>query len=269
MINYKINFVLIIFFLSNYSNAQNSPLLNLSVGMSVPAQELGGELTSTDKSGFSFINKDFVKNNYANTSGISLCGALKIPFGKKGLFAGRITGSYTFFNVFRRSFLGVTRINNTEVTVSYDTKFTSASMGFGLEFDPVSGSKIRPFLYADFKINLFSMSLIKNDNLTSLFNDSFRLGFLPGVGISYVIDKEYSLVLGGSYNFGNVFLKSSSQSYNDRVVFEREGIPMNDKEGLFYTNLSDPDSLPILESGKSKNINWWDINLGINIVLGK
>ena len=101
------------------------------------------------------------------------------------------------------------------------------------------------------------------------FNDSFRLGLLPGAGITFKFNKEYSFVLGGSYHFGNLFLKSGSSSFDDRIVFEREGIPINDMEGLFYTNLSDPDSFPQQITGRSKSINWWNISLGINIVLGK
>jgi len=267
--NYRIIPVLLLLIVSNFSYGQNSPSLTLSIGLSLPAQDLGGELTNTGDSGISFISRDFIKNNYATSGGVSLSGTLLIPFEKNGLIIGRLSGSYTFFNVFRKTFFGVTKENNIETAVSFDNRFSATAMGIGIEINPFPESRIRPFVYTDFTVNLFSMSLIRNEILSSLFNDSFRLGLLPGAGITFKFNKEYSFVLGGSYHFGNLFLKSGSSSFDDRIVFEREGIPINDMEGLFYTNLSDPDSFPQQITGRSKSINWWNISLGINIVLGK
>lgn len=269
MKNYRIIPVLLLLIISNYSYGQNSPSLTLSAGISVPAQDLGGELINTGDSGISFISSEFIKNNYANSTGASLSGSLLIPFGKKGLIIGRLSGSYTFFNLFRKKFFGITKENNLITAVSFDNRFSATAIAIGIEINPFPESKIRPFVYSDFTVNLYSMSLIRNENLSVLFNDSFRLGLLPGAGIIFQFDKEYSFALGGSYHFGNLLLKGGSGSFEDRIVFEREGIPINDMEGLFYTNLSDPDSYPQQISGISKNINWWNISLGINIVLGK
>lgn len=270
MINYRIIPVLIVMFLiSEYSYAQNSPLLNLSIGIALPVQDLDGELVSTGDSGVSLISRDFIKNNYANSSGVTFAGTLKIPIGKQGYFRGRLSGSYTSFNLFRKSFFGTTIQNNVLVPVSFDSRFTVTGMGIGFEINPFPESRIRPFIFSDITLNLLSMSLIRNNNLTSLFNDTFRMGVMPGAGISIQIDKEYSFVFGGSYHFGNLFFKSVSSSFVDRIVFEREGIPINDKEGLFYSNLSDPDSYPRQVSGKSKSTDWWNLVIGINIKLGK
>ena len=107
--------VLLLLIVSNFSYGQNSPSLTLSIGLSLPAQDLGGELTNTGDSGISFISRDFIKNNYANSAGVSLSGTLLIPFGKKSLIIGRLSGSYTFFNVFRKTFFGVTKENNIDV----------------------------------------------------------------------------------------------------------------------------------------------------------
>ena len=77
-----------------------------------------------------------------------------------------------------------------------------------------------------------------NESSYALFNDSFRMGVTTSAGLSYKIDKEYSITIGGSYILGNLILKAAVIVTNDRAEFGLEGISLNDHEGYFYSNLS-------------------------------
>ncbi|HQY21879.1 MAG TPA: hypothetical protein PLX80_13645, partial [Ignavibacteria bacterium] len=63
--------------------------------------------------------------------------------------------------------------------------------------------------------------------------------------------------------------KSVHGDFNDRLESNVENLSINDEEGSFYTNLSDPDNGFQLVNGKKKNIDLWSINVGIVIFLGK
>lgn len=254
---------------TNPGYSQVSPSLQFSLGLAFPGEEFGGDLVSTNDSGISYINSDFVRNNYAVSTGATFTGTLKFPFGQQGTVSALFIGSYTYFNAFRSSILATTIENNLAQPVTYDNRFSTTTFGFGVETSPFINSKFSPFINANLTLNILSLSLQKNDFTTSLFNDAFRMGLLTNAGISVKLSSEYSLVIGGSYHLCNLLLKSQYGNFEDRVDFERENLPINDEEGTFYSNLSDANSIPVLVNGTTKNVNWWNINLGLNIMLGK
>lgn len=262
-------FLFFLLIISEFTYAQIQPSLEFTTGIAFPAGELGGELVSTNDSGISFISSDFLKNNYANSPGVTLTGLLIIPVSKSGTFSAIISGSYTYLNIFRSRILGTTILNNLVVPVTFDSRFSVSSAGFGIGFNPLPLSRFNPFINSSFNFSIISLTLNMNESSYALFNDSFRMGVTTSAGLSYKIDKEYSITIGGSYILGNLILKSSSDSYNDRAEFGLEGISLNDHEGYFYSNLSNPGKTAEQVKGVSKNIDWWTINIGLNIVLGK
>lgn len=251
------------------SYSQVSPSLQFSAGLAFPGNEFGGDLVTTNDSGISIINPDFVTNNYAVSTGATVTGMLKFPLGQQGIFSALFLGSYSYFNAFRRSILAVTFENSITQPVTYDNRFSTTTFGFGMESSPFIKSKFSPFINANLTFNILSLSLQKNDFTTSLFNDAFRMGVLTNAGVSIKLNSEYSIVIGGSYHISNLFFKSNSGSFEDRVDFERENLPINDEDGTFYSNLSDVNSIPVLVDGKTKSVDWWNINFGLNIMLGK
>jgi hypothetical protein len=74
--------------------------------------------------------------------------------------------------------------------------------------------------------------------------------------------------LHGSYHLSNLFFKSHKNDLLNSLGFNTEQLPINDQEGSFYSNLSNPSSLPTVVNGAKKNVSWWNVNLGINILLG-
>lgn len=248
--------------------SQVRPSLSINGGISIPSGEMSGELVMISDSGLTFINSDFIKNNYAVSTGVTISGSLKVPIDKKGFIKGVFNGAYSYFNAFTSSVLGSTTENGLIVPVRYDNRFSTTSFGLGVELTPAVRSKIKPFVNSEFTFNILSLSLLKNDMATAVFDDAFRMGINTGAGVSVLLGNEYSLEIGGNYHMSNIFLKSESESYNERVGFGRESIPINDEEGSFYSNLSDPESVPVLVNGIRKNANWWNISLGINILLG-
>jgi len=264
-----LSLLLIYLLFPSFSFSQKNPSLKFTVGLAFPSGELDGNLVSTNDSGISFIDPNFIKENYGASAGATLTGMLKFPLEKSGILNGNFVGSYSYFNAFRRSFLGTTIDNNFVVPVTYDSRFTTSTFGFGIEITPVPDSKFSPFINADLTLNILSLSITRNDFNYAFFNDAFRMGLLTNAGVSIKINNEYSLVIGGSYHISNLLLKSSSDEFNDRAEFNRENIPINDKEGMFYTNLSNPNFFSGQVTGKTKNVNWWNFNIGLNIVLGK
>ncbi|HMS65589.1 MAG TPA: hypothetical protein PKD83_10090 [Ignavibacteria bacterium] len=265
----KYFFATIFILLTVDTYGQVIPSLEFSTGISFPSGETGGDLISTNDSGVSGISQNFIKDNYGNSSGVTIAGSLKIPFVSDETFSGLITGGYSYFNAFRKIFKGVGVINNTEVPVSIDSRFSVSTFGLGLEIKPFPGSRFRPFLNSSFTINMISLSLEQNGIYYAFFSDSFRSGVLANGGVSYRLNNEYSITLGGNYTLANLLFKSSSDDFNDRAQFGRENIPINDDEGVFYSNLNDPDEIAVPVNGVKKNLNWWSINIGLNIILGK
>ena len=262
-------FIAVLIFYSQVSYAQIIPTLEFTTGLVFPAGQTGGELVYTNDSGISNISNNFIKDNYANSAGITIFGSLKIPFASNEIVSGLISGGYTYFNIFRTGFNGVGVINNTQVAEFYDSRFSVSTFGFGIEVNPASKSKFSPFINSSFTINMLSLSVERNNFNYAFFNDAFRLGVMSNAGISVKINNEYKFTISGNYTLANLLLKSSSSDFEDRVQFGRENIPINDGEGEFYSNLSNPDSIAEPVNGSKKNVNWWGINLGLNIVLGK
>lgn len=258
-----------IFFNSNQLFSQARPSLQINVGLTIPGSEFGGDLVTEKDSGIVYINTDFVKNNYGTSTGVIIGGTIKFPLQDKGILSLLIGGSYSYFNTFRRTVLGTTIENNITVPVRFDNRFSSTTAALGLEATPFQNSKITPFINTNLTMNILSLALQRNDIVTSLFNDAFRLGLLTNAGMYMKISKEYSIVLSAGYHLSNLLLKSQSGSYDSRIDFDRGSLPINDEEGEFYTNLSEPDSAPVFVEGKTKNISSWNINLGIVIMLGK
>lgn len=250
-------------------NSQTKPSLKFTVGFAFPSGSLNGDLVSTNDSGISFIDQNFLKENYAVSAGATLTGMLRFPLDKKGILSGNFLGSYSYFNAFRRSFIGTTRENNFTIPVSYDSRFTTSTFGVGIEISPSPLSKFSPFVNADFTLNILSLNVTKNDFNYAVFSDAFRMGLLTNAGVSIRINDEYSLLVTGGYHFANLLLKSNSNNFSDRAEFNRENIPINDKEGMFYSSLSNPGLFAQEVTGKTKNAYWWNLNIGLNIVLGK
>jgi hypothetical protein len=94
------------------------------------------------------------------------------------------------------------------------------------------------------------------------------MGLLSNAGVQINLNQEYSLIVSGSYHMSNMLLKSHSEGLNERIEFKRSSLPINDDEGTFYTNLSNPNFFPSSVRGSTKKINWWSFNIGLNIMLG-
>ena len=268
IIRILITSVLLIFTIQ-ISYAQISPSLNIISGFSIPAAELTGDLITSNDSGYSFINPAFVRDNYANSTGVLISGNLKIPIEKSGIVNLLFSGSYSFFNVFRRTALGTTIRNNIVIPASYSSRFSVSTFGLGMEIMPLPNAKFSPFINSNFTFNILSLSLAENEFINAIFSDAFRMGVLSSAGMYIKLNHEYSLVLGCSYHLSNLLLRSNEGSLNESVVFGRDNNSINDEEGVFYTNLSSTETFPQQVNGKRKNANWWNINIGINIVLGK
>lgn len=246
-----------------------NPSLQISIGLAAPSGDLGGNFITTNDSGVSFIDTNFIKNHYGMSPGVTISGILKFPLDNKGIINGIFMGSYSYFNAFKQSILGTTIENNIVVPANFDKRFSTTTFGFGIELSPFPESKVSPFINTNLTLNILSLSIAKNNFTGASFNDAFRLGVLSSTGIQINLNHEYSLLISGSYHLGNLVFKSQSESLSDRLEFNRGNLPINDEEGSFYSNLSNPNLFPTLVKGKTKNINWWSINLGLSIKLGK
>ena len=251
------------------SSGQSSPSLQFTGGLAFPGSEFAGELVTMNESGDINISSDFIKSNYAVSTGASVTGTIRFPLGKKGLLSTLLTGSYSYFNAFRSSSIGTTIENNISVPVSYDNRFSTTTFAIGLQASPLSESKISPYADANLSLNILSLSLTQNDITSVIFSDAVRMGIITNAGLVFKLNNEYGIILNGSYNLSNLFFKSSSDSYSDRILFNSESNPINDKEGSYYSNLSNPEEPPVQVIGSGKDVNWWSINIGLNIVLGK
>lgn len=261
--------LIISFFLQNNLYSQKIPSLQISIGLTSPGGDLGGEFVTVSDSGIYNISEEFVKNNYGISTGITIAGNIVFPFDQKNLLNFIFSGEYTSMNSFKRSVFGITKVNGVTVPVTYDNAFSGSMFGLGLSTNPAVGKKLSVYLNSIFTMNFLSLSFTENDIFQTYFSDSFRMGVKSGAGINYRISSEYSLLLGGSYHFTNLFFKSVHGDFNDRLVSNVENLSINDDEGSYYTNLSDPENGFQLVNGKKKNIDLWSINLGIVIFLGK
>lgn len=266
-----IKILLLLFFLclNTESSGQSNPSLQFTGGLAFPGSEFAGDLVTINDSGNINISSDFVKSNYAVSTGASITGTLRFPIGRTGLLSTLLTGSYSYFNAFRSSSIGTTIENNISVPVSFDNRFSTTTFAIGIQASPLSGSKISPYADANLSLNILSLSLSQNDITNVIFSDAVRMGIVTNAGLVFKLNNEYGIVLSGSYSISNLFFKNSSDRYSDRIQFYSESIPINDEEGSYYSNLSDPEEPPVKVIGSGKNVNWWSINIGLNIVLGK
>jgi len=269
----KKNILLLAFVLiaaySDISYSQSRPSLQMNIGLAYPGENFSGDLISTNDLGISFISSDFIKNNYATSTGVTLTGTLRFPLAASGIVSATLLGAYTSFNSFTKSSFGTTIENNIVVPVSFENKFSVSTFGLGAEVSPLIGSRIRPFVNANFTFSILSLTLVRNQFSGIIFNDAFRMGLLTDAGINFKLSDEYSVSLSGSYHLSNLFLKKSKAGFEDRIEFNRESVPINDGEGSYYTNLTNPNSSSSLVTGRNKNVNWWSLSLGLNIMLGK
>ena len=73
------------------------------------------------------------------------------------------------------------------------------------------------------------------------------------------------VVLGIKYDMANLLLKDDARGFNERAIFGKEGIPINDKGGPYWSNLPYfAGEYPGEFEGKSKRINFGTIYLAIN-----
>lgn len=249
--------------------SQKTPSLELNFGFSFPGKDLAGDFVSVSDSGFYSISPEFVRDNYGTSTGVNASGSITFPLDDKRLLNFIFTGEYNYFNAFRKSILGVGKENNVTVPVTYDNSFSSTTVGLGIGTNPGVFKNVSAYLNSAVTMNFLSMSYTKNDIFRTYFSDSFRMGIKTGAGLSYQINQEYSFILGASYNISNLLFKSVHSGYSDRLESNRDNLPVNDAAGSFYTNLSDPSAGFSVADGKKKNIDWWSINAGISILLGK
>lgn len=261
---------IVIFAAAGQLHSQARPSLQMNVGFTFPGKSFGGDFVATNDSGISNISPDFVKSNYGTETGIQIIGELRFPFDKNDRFKLLMSGAYSYFNIFRRSFFGTTIENGATIPVTFDNRFSVSTFGLGVEFSPAKFSKkVTPYVNSSFTFNFLSLSLIKNSYSGALFNDAFRIGLMSNGGIIYKLGGEYSVSFNAGYHTSNLFLKSHKESYNDRLIFDQDRLPINDQEGRFYSNLSDPENPPQIVEGNTKNVGWWTFGIGINILLGK
>jgi hypothetical protein len=273
----KIIFLLAALLIAAESYSQKNPSINISVGISNPSGNMSGDLVYVNDEGYMYIDSNFIKTNYSASTGTTVTGSLKFPIDKRGVVNGLLLGSYTNFTAFTSSNFGTREIITTagpiRVPVTYDHRFTTSTFAFGLDFTPLPEAKFSPFINPNLSLNIISLSISRQDNQLireSNFNDAFRIGALINGGFQYRINNEYSFILSTAYHFANLLLKSNSSGFGERLDLNySSGLSINDAEGEFWSNLPSPNEQPKLYKGETKNINWWNLMIGLNIKLGK
>jgi hypothetical protein len=271
-----LTFLVLISTTSIYSQF-DKPSFQVGIGISQPFDELkGGNLYYYGTYGnfpITLIDSSFFRDHYGAKTGINIFGSAKINFDKYDITRGIITLSYNTFNVFESDESGtvpfMTQSGALLQTVTYDYSFSNFTIGIGLEVAPLSFTNVvSPFFNTTFNFNFLSAHLTRTesvyDSIKAYFGPELRLGIGFNAGIEARVSKQIGVVLGVKYDMANLLLKSDGRGFNERAIFGKEGIPLNDKGGPYWSNLPYfAGDYPGEFTGKQKKINFGTIYLAV------
>ncbi len=222
-------------------------------------------------------DSNFIKNNYGAKTGITFSGSAKINFDKFNTFRGVASLSFASFNTFESDKSGNTPLllynqGYTYQPVTYSYNFTAVGFGLGLEVAPTSFTNVfTPYFGGSFNFNVLSASFTRaygRDSSKASFGGEFRLGASLYGGLEIKVAKGIDIVAGAKYDFANLLLRTTRSSISDALEFGKTNLSLNDDEGIYYSNLSDPIAG---SSGyktfrtNSKAINYMSFFIGVNI----
>ncbi len=270
--------VLLLIATSSVYSQFNKPSFQLGFGISQPFDELkGGNLYYYGTYGgfpITLIDSSFLRDHYGAKTGINIFGSAKINFDNYNITRGVITLSYNNFNTFETGESGtvpfMTQSGALLQSVEYSYSFSNFTIGLGLEVAPLSFTNVvSPFFNTTFNFNFLSASLVRTesvyDSIKAEFGPSFRMGISFNAGIEARVSKQIGVVVGIKYEMANLLLKDDARGFNERAIFGKEGIPINDKGGPYWSNLPYfAGEYPGEFTGKSKRINFGTIYLAIN-----
>lgn len=266
----------------------DKPILQFGIGIGEPLADMKGtyyRYVTLGTAGFQFITPDttLFTNNYGAKTGISFFGAGKINFDKYSIVRGVFGIGFNTFNSFESQKNGnigikVRNINNVIDTVpiaaNFNYSFNNFNITAGLEIAPLAFTNmISPYFGARFAFNTFNakLSYTSGSSDTTKFSaNDVRLGVTFDAGIEIKFNKVFGIVLGATYNLGNLLLKNTNTSVADYQDYGKSNSSINDGEGIFYSGLYDPVRPPEYYSAhvsKKKDINWATFYLGLNLYL--
>jgi hypothetical protein len=285
----KLIFLFFLLFSSNFLLAQfDKPVFQLGFGIVEPHNEFkGGDYyrysnfyrynTPYIDTTYYFIqplimpDENLFSTRYAAKTGMQIFGTAKINFDKYSITRGVATINYNFFNVFepQKTGLDLAFVNYLpyQVPVTYNYSFDALSLGLGFEVAPLSFTNlVSPFINANFNFNFLGAKLTKvgpyNDSTTFEMSD-FRLGLSLSGGIEINFNKQWGIVLGYKYDWGNLLLKNTE--VGGFQEWGRTNASINDETGSYISNLygARGDSYKTYNSSK-KDINWGTFYIGAN-----
>ena len=258
----------------------DKPIFQVGIGISQPFDELkGGNLYyhgMYPNSNFpmTLIDSSFLRDHYGAKTGFNVFGSAKINFDKYNITRGLITISYNNFSTFEGDEVGTVPFRTLQgdllQNVTYSYSFTNLTIGFGLEVAPLSFTNVvSPFFNTTFNINFLSASLTRTesvyDSIKADFGPEVRLGLGFNAGIEARVSKQIGVVLGVKYDMANLLLKQDARGFSERAIFGREGIPLNDEGGQYWTNLPYyGGEYPGLANANQKKINFGTIYVALN-----
>ena len=179
--------------------AQPKATVEFFGGYSLPLADLKGKFGDYQANFAGNGNPD--SNTYFMSSGISYGLAFKKPlFIKNGNFN---LVACIIFNAFGQS------KDYDSVSVKLRQNLLSVSLGAEWQFAPKRG-KINPFAGIDFVGSVVNGSLIQTYPSVTYTNNlkaAFRLGFMLGGGVDFVLHQNVGLVCGAKYVFANLIGK--------------------------------------------------------------
>lgn len=268
------------------ANAQfDKPIITLGIGLNEPQADMRGE-AFTDKfyknAIATFVSEDYITNNYGAKTGINFFGSGKINFDKFNILRGAVTLTYNNFNTFKAdknvNTLGLVGnfgggVDTVLVPVTYSNNFNNFGIGFGLEVAPTAFTNIiSPFFNANLNLNFLSASMVRTlsayDSLKANFT-SFRIGANLNAGLEFKVNNNFGILVGAKYDWANLLLKVTDNSYASAVQFGRDNLELNDEGGVYYSSLTQPvySTIPFPKTAKQKSMEWWTLYAGVNIYL--
>jgi len=270
--------ILIFIATSSVYSQFDKPIFQVGIGISQPFDQLkGGNLYyygTYNNFPITLIDSSFLRDHYGAKTGFNVFGSAKINFDKYNISRGLITVSYNSFNTFEGDEVGtvpfLTQQGALLQNVTYSYSFTNVTIGFGLEVAPLSFTNVvSPFFNTTFNINFLSASLVRTESVY----DSIKVGFGPEVrlglgfnaGIEARVSKQIGVVLGVKYDMANLLLKQDGRGFSERAIFGKEGIPLNDEGGEYWSNLPYfGGDYPGLFTANQKKINFGTIYVALN-----
>ena len=270
--------ILIFIATSSVYSQFDKPIFQLGIGISQPFDQLKGDNLYYNGTYNNFpitlIDSSFLRDNYGAKTGFNIFGSAKINFDKYNISRGLITVSYNSFNVFEGDKVGtvpfLTQQGALLQNVTYSYSFTNFTIGIGLEVAPLSFTNVvSPFFNTTFNFNFLSASLVRTesvyDSIKADFGPELRLGIGFNTGIEARVSKQFGVVLGVKYDMANLLLKQDGAGFSERAIFGKEGIPLNDGGGQYWSNLPYfGGDYPGLFNANQKKINFGTIYLAVN-----